>query len=452
MRSKRSSVTAGGNDACYSHSGAQFLQNEAQSHHMIPQSHFLIYPNELKTEVRKGIKGTGSPFERLPRKLFFVMALHKEPGRYFKQEILALPSLRIQNVLLSSGTRHPRCSWNPASSLQLQPGRASTCGGFEIRCSSEISLSGVLPTTGKSALAHGAPNSVLSCSLLSCEAWAGYTPLPSLRFWPRHCYSATRFEAHLVQGSSLEKVLEALEDLIREARWDISGLNLQSMDSCVSSVLLTLRSEGFNTDRCDRNLATGLNLTSMSKILKCAGNEDIVTLRAEDNADTFALVIEAPNQEKVSDYEMKLMDLDVEQLGIPEQEYSCVVKMPSGEFARICRDLGHIGDAVVISCAKDGVKFSASGELRNGNIKVSQTSNVDKEEEAVTIEMNEPVQLTFALRYLNFFTKAAPLSPTVTLSMSADVPLAVEYKTADMEHLKYYLAPKIEDEEDLKCF
>ena len=128
----------------------------------------------------------------------------------------------------------------------------------------------------------------------------------------------------------------------------------------------------------------GVNLTSMSKILKCAGNEDTITLRAEDNVDTLALVFEAPNQEKVSDYEMKLMDLDVEQLRIPEQESSCVVKMPSGEFARICRDLSHTGDAVVISCAKDGVKFSASGELGNGNIKLSQTSNVDKEEEAVS--------------------------------------------------------------------
>nr|XP_044604532.1 proliferating cell nuclear antigen isoform X2 [Equus asinus] len=193
------------------------------------------------------------------------------------------------------------------------------------------------------------------------------------------------FEARLVQGSILKKVLEALKDLINEACWDISssGVNLQSMDSShVSLVQLTLRSEGFDTYRCDRNLAMGVNLTSMSKILKCAGNEDIITLRAEDNADTLALVFEAPNQEKVSDYEMKLMDLDVEQLGIPEQEYSCVVKMPSGEFARICRDLSHIGDAVVISCAKDGVKFSASGELGNGNIKLSQTSNVDKEEEA----------------------------------------------------------------------
>uniref|UniRef100_A0A8C7Q5V3 DNA sliding clamp PCNA n=1 Tax=Oncorhynchus mykiss TaxID=8022 RepID=A0A8C7Q5V3_ONCMY len=260
---------------------------------------------------------------------------------------------------------------------------------------------------------------------------------------------STMFEARLVQGSILKKVLEALKDLITEACWDVSssGISLQSMDSShVSLVQLTLRSDGFDSYRCDRNLAMGVNLSSMSKILKCAGNEDIITLRAEDNADTLALVFETLNQEKVSDYEMKLMDLDVEQLGIPEQEYSCVVKMPSGEFARICRDLSQIGDAVMISCAKDGVKFSATGELGTGNVKLSQTSNVDKEEEAVSIEMNEPVQLIFALNYLNFFTKATPLSKTVILSMSADIPLVVEYKIADMGHVKYYLAPKIDEE------
>lgn len=91
------------------------------------------------------------------------------------------------------------------------------------------------------------------------------------------------------------------------------------------------------------------------------------------------------------------------------------------------------------------MKFSAGGKLGNGNTKLSQTSNVDKEKEAVTIEMNEPVQLTFALRYLNF-TKATPLSPTVTLHVPADVPL-VGYEVADMGHLKCYLAPKIEDKQ-----
>ncbi|CAH1247008.1 proliferating cell nuclear antigen [Branchiostoma lanceolatum] len=258
------------------------------------------------------------------------------------------------------------------------------------------------------------------------------------------------FEARLVQGSLLKKVLEALKDLIENASWDCSstGMSLQSMDSShVSLVQLEMRKDGFDTYRCDRNMAMGVTIASMTKLLKCAGNDDMVTIRAEDNADSMTLIFESPNQEKVSDYEMKLVDLDVEQLGIPDQEYSCVVKMPSGEFARICRDLSQIGEAVAISCTKDGIKFSASGDLGTGNIKLAQSANVDKEEEAVTIEMNEPVSLTFALRYLNFFTKASPLSPSVTLSMSADVPLVVEYKIGDMGHIKFFLAPKIEEED-----
>lgn len=256
------------------------------------------------------------------------------------------------------------------------------------------------------------------------------------------------FEARLAQGSLLKKVLESIKDLLNEGTWDCnsSGMSLQAMDSShVSLVSLMLRSDGFDTYRCDRNLSMGINLGSMSKILRCAGNDDAITVKAGDNADTVTFMFESPNAEKVSDYEMKLMDLDAEHLGIPETDYSCVIKLPSGEFQRICRDLSQIGESVIICCTKEGVKFSASGDLGTGNVKLAQTANVDKEEEAVIIEMQEAVTLTFALRYLNFFTKATPLSGQVSLSMSPDVPLVVEYKIGDMGYVRYYLAPKIED-------
>lgn len=55
-----------------------------------------------------------------------------------------------------------------------------------------------------------------------------------------------------------------------------------------------------------------------------------------------------------------------------DTEYSCVVKMPSGEFQRICRDLSQLGDSVVIACTKEGVKFSASGELGTGKLSTRQ--------------------------------------------------------------------------------
>ena len=102
---------------------------------------------------------------------------------------------------------------------------------------------------------------------------------------------------------------------------------------------------------------------------------------------------------------------------------------------------------MVISCTKEGVKFSATGDIGTGNIKLAQSAKVDKEEEAVVIEMQEPVSLTFACSYLNSFTKATSLSKSVQLSMSPEVPLVVEYKIEDIGHVRYYLAPKIEDEE-----
>merc|ERR1712012_1026134 len=201
------------------------------------------------------------------------------------------------------------------------------------------------------------------------------------------------FEARLVQGNLLKKVLESLKDLLNEATWDCAdtGIQLQAMDnSHVSLVSVLLRADGFDKFRCDRQLSMGMNLTSMSKILRCAANDDIITIKAQDQADTVTFMFESPNQEKVSDYEMKLMNLDQEHLGIPETDYAAVIKMPSAEFQRVIKDLSQFGESVVISCTKEGVKFSAAGDIGVGNIKLAQTANVDKEEEAVTIDIHEP--------------------------------------------------------------
>jgi len=116
------------------------------------------------------------------------------------------------------------------------------------------------------------------------------------------------------------------------------------------------------------------------------------------------------------------------------------------------RDPGHWRQVQITAC-KDSVKFSVSGDMGTGNITCRQTNDVDDKDEKkkpqkINIELEEPVSLNFALRYLNMFAKATPLSPYVTLSMSPDVPLVVEYKIENKGHLRYYLAPKIEDEEE----
>ena len=45
--------------------------------------------------------------------------------------------------------------------------------------------------------------------------------------------------------------------------------------------------------------------------------------------------------------------------------------------------------------------------------------------------------LTFALRYLNSFTKATPLSPFVTICMSKELPVVIEYRIEDIGSIRY---------------
>jgi len=141
------------------------------------------------------------------------------------------------------------------------------------------------------------------------------------------------------------------------------------------------------------------------------------------------------------------VEIDSEQLGIPDTNYKCSVKMPSSEFQRIVRDLQVLGDTCLISCTKEGCRFSVSGDQGSGNILIRANATSEKEEDHVIIDMEEPVELTFALRYLNFFTKASSLGSSVVLSMSPEVPVVVEYPIEDFGHVKYFLAPKIDDEE-----
>jgi proliferating cell nuclear antigen len=69
------------------------------------------------------------------------------------------------------------------------------------------------------------------------------------------------------------------------------------MDSShVALVALLLRAEGFEHYRCDRNLSMGMNLNNMAKMLRCAGNDDIITIKADDSSDTVTFMFESPSK------------------------------------------------------------------------------------------------------------------------------------------------------------
>lgn len=68
---------------------------------------------------------------------------------------------------------------------------------------------------------------------------------------------------------------------------------------------------------------------------------------------------------------------------------------------------------------------------------------MEKPDTNIEVELTEPVSLTFSLKYLANFCKAAGLSKSVKLCLSNEVPLLVEYALAGSSYLRFYLAPKV---------
>ena len=197
-------------------------------------------------------------------------------------------------------------------------------------------------------------------------------------------------------------------------------------------------------------------MANLAKVMKLAGNDDSITLKSEEDTSKLTIIFENPSkpafniqieQGKKTEFAMNLLTLDSEVLGIPDKEHQAKVTTNAGEFTKLCRELYQVAETVNIEAAENNITFSVEGDLGKGKVALSETLG-DKAEDKTCIEVKEPVKLAFALRYLNMFNKASSCSPAVSLMLSSETPLVVEYAMDKLGALKFYLAPKINEEKE----
>jgi len=256
-------------------------------------------------------------------------------------------------------------------------------------------------------------------------------------------------DAQLQQAALIKKVVDAMKDLCKDVNFDCSekGISVQAMDSShVALVSLMLRESAFAEFKCDRSTSLGMNVDSLGKVLKMCGPSDSLKLRWQDGEDTVSFQCESGADDRITDFSLKLMQIESEHMEIPEQQYKVVAKLPSSEFQKICRDLKEFGETMQMKASKEGIVFSVQGDLGTGNVML-KPREAEKPEDRVALTVHEAVTATFALRYLVNFAKAAPLCGTVELGLGPDAPLLVKYdlEKTDNGHLQFYLAPKIDE-------
>ncbi|CAH02460.1 Pol30 [Kluyveromyces lactis] len=256
-------------------------------------------------------------------------------------------------------------------------------------------------------------------------------------------------EAKFTEAGLFKRIIDSFRDCVQLINFNCSekGIAAQAVDdSRVLLVSLSINVEAFEEFRADRNVVLGCDLTNLSKILRCGNNSDNLTLIAEDSPDSILILFEDTKRDRVSEYSLKLMEIETDFLEISDMKYESYITMPSADFAKTVRDLSQLSDSINILVTKDTIKFAAEGDIGSGSIVVKPFTDLDHPESSIKVTIEKPVDLRFGAKYLNDIIKGSSLSDTITIKLSEEAPALFQFDISS-GNLQFYLAPKFDEEE-----
>jgi len=244
-----------------------------------------------------------------------------------------------------------------------------------------------------------------------------------------------------VQGNAIRTLFEVLKEILHDTNlvFDETGVRLMTMDgSHVSLIHMRLDAANFEKYHCVEKTTIGVNMLSVFKLIKCMSSHDTVVFSiSKKNTHELGIRIENSDKNAVTQYQLKLLDIDVEEITIDDQVFESVITMPSQYFQRLCRDMANIGDAVHIRSHGDTFVLRCEGDFAR------QETTITEKTDSMTMltKSDDVIEGTFSLKYLNLFTKSTNLCNTIEIYMKKNFPLILEYNVASLGIIRFCLAP-----------
>lgn len=170
-----------------------------------------------------------------------------------------------------------------------------------------------------------------------------------------------------IQGNAIRTLFEVLKEIVHDVslRIDSTGVKLLTLDGArCALVYMRLRADAFEEFRCEGTYNLGVNMASMFKLVKTSGSHDTITLYMDtDMSNELGIKIQNAEKNSVTDFKLKLLDIDDEIITLPDVEFDSVITMPSSFFQRLCRDMLNISDTMVIKSTGNQLVLGCNGDF-----------------------------------------------------------------------------------------
>ena len=241
-----------------------------------------------------------------------------------------------------------------------------------------------------------------------------------------------------VQAAAIKSTFEVLKDILNDVNiyFKPEGMFIVTLDTARTSLIdMFLPSDNFEEYTCNGNIDCGVNMTNMYKLLKTITVNDVLIISI--NSKEFMNIEIHSEQKKTSTkFELKLLDINENQIEVPETEMTVITPIPSVDFQRICRDMSNIGDELEIYRSGKSLKLVCKGDFAN------------QETEIQCVDESPDLSGTYSLKYMNIFTKATSMCSTVQIMQEEQNRfLILKYNVANLGDLKFYLTTKVNEDQ-----
>lgn len=226
-------------------------------------------------------------------------------------------------------------------------------------------------------------------------------------------------------------------------RFSKDELFIQSMDKshiCLADV--KLKSDWFTSYSVDKDVVLSVDSNMFSLIMSYSLKHPNMELLCTDDDKLHIHCINIPGKESnVYDhfFQIPLMDIDQDELGIPDVEYNVDIAMEAKNWTNILNELNELGQNVNISCNEKEIKFVTEDTARL-EIKIEP-------EALIEYGISEDVESLFSLKYLSKMCSTTKLTKNINIGISNEIPLSMKYDLGEGSKVCFYLAPKVADNE-----
>ena len=272
-----------------------------------------------------------------------------------------------------------------------------------------------------------------------------------------------------IENKSKMEMFVALFQLLKNwgsylnLHFEKTHLYIQSMDKshiCLSSI--TISSQWFTSYEITDTTNISLDATNFAIMMNYALKHSKMDINFDDEQDPDKLFINLSSSSTVDTvvssepkkskktkeipnkfdhfFELNLIEIEQDTLGIPEVDYDVEFTMKSDNFVELINELTVFGTNLNIICGEDILEFNASGDT--GKLKVNIPID-DLNEYAIS--EGEILDISYSLNHISKMCLSNKLGQHVCLSISAEYPMAIKYDLGDSSSVAFYIAPKIAD-------